>query len=760
MLGCWKIHSFSPAQFAALSGIQFEAMKRLLPRLLFGVLCVAWIFGHVVGSWQIPLLTLLDNYSYDVRTRAFMPDTRDERIVIVDIDERSLGELGRWPWNRKLMSELVRKLTDEYRVSVIGFDIVFAESDESSGLPVLDSLASGALEKNVEFRRIFEAQRPQLDYDRIFAETLRERPTVLGFHFSDRSGASPGSALPSPQQFPTPLPPGQFPIWPGFGGNLAAFQEAAAGGGHFNPMIDEDGIIRRVPLLAGTEGNYHPALSLAMLQLLVGEGKLLPYAPNPGEPVEVIEVIGKRGMVRIPVDGEGCALIPYRGYEGSFPYIPAADVLAGRADPATLFGKIVLIGTSAPGLKDLRATPVGGSYPGVETHANLVVGALDGTIKEKPYYMLAAEVLALVLAGGALALALPFMSPLRGTLFTLSLFGVLLAGNLALWQAHIVMPIASVTLAILLIYGFNAAWGFFWESNAKRQFTALFGQYVPPELVDEMAKNPEEYSMEGRNAEMSVLFSDVRNFTTISEGLPPKELTALMNEYLGAMTLIIQRHRGTLDKYIGDAIMAFWGAPVSNPQHPREAVVTALEMQARLQSLGEAFQARGWPVLRIGIGINSGTMTVGDMGSPVRKSYTVMGDAVNLGARLEGITKQYGVAIAVGENTRNACPDIAFRELDKVRVKGKASAVSIYEPLGPLASLSPEQLAELTSWSQALALYRDKSWEAAEAMLRSLQQQAPDVALYGIYLNRIATLRKTPPDDSEWNDGVTTFKTK
>lgn len=751
---------FSPAPCAVLPGKQFAAMKRLLPRLLFGILCIAWIFGHVVGSWQIPLLTLLDNYSYDVRTRAFMPDTRDDRIVIVDIDEKSLGELGRWPWNRKVMSDLVRQLTDEYRVSVIGFDIVFAERDESSGLPVLESLASGALRNNADFRRAFESQRPQLDYDRIFAETLRERPTVLGFHFSDRPGASPGSALPAPQQFPTSLPPGQFPIWPGFGGNLAAFQEAAAGGGHFNPMIDEDGIIRRVPLLAGTDGSYHPALSLAMLQLLLGKGELLPYAPKPGEPVEVIEVVGQRGVVRIPVDGDGCALIPYRGPEGSFPYVSAADVLSGRADPAVLFGRIVLIGTSAPGLKDLRATPVGGSYPGVETHANLLAGALDGTIKEKPYYMLAAEVLALVVAGGALAMWLPFMSPLRGTLVTLGVFGVLAAANVALWQSHIVMPIASATLAILAIYGFNAAWGYFWESNAKRQFTALFGQYVPPELVDEMAKNPEEYSMEGRNAEMSVLFSDVRNFTTISEGLPPRELTALMNEYLGAMTVIIQDHRGTLDKYIGDAIMAFWGAPVANPRHAREAVITALEMQQRLHSLGEAFQARGWPALKIGIGINSGTMTVGDMGSPVRKSYTVMGDAVNLGARLEGITKEYGAGIAVGEKTREACPDIVFRELDKVRVKGKASAVAIYEPLGTPESLTPGQMEELARWSQALALYRDKSWEAAEAILRELQQQAPDVALYRIYLARIAHLRELPPDDSGWDQGITTFKTK
>ncbi len=734
-------------------------MKRLLPRLIFGILCTFWILGHVVQAWNIPLVTLLDHYFYDVRTRMFVQAAPDERIVIVDIDEKSLGELGRWPWNRRVMSELVRRLADDYAASVIGFDIVFAEPDESSGLKVLDKLADADLKGNTAFRQALEARRPALDYDSQFAEALHQRPVVLGFYFSNLAGASPGSRLPEPLALDVRLPAGQFPDWPGFGGNLAAFQAVAAGGGQFNPLMDDDGITRRVPLLASHAGSYYPTLSLAMLQVLLDGATVHPVIPEDGTGVEWIDVVGQSEGLRIPVDGDGAALVPYRGPEGSFAYVSAADVVAGRVDTGVLFGKIVLVGTTAPGLKDLRATPVGGSYPGVEIHANLLAGALDGTIRERPAYSWVAEMLVVAVVGGGLAIVLPFLSPLRGTLLALFVLAGLLAANLALWQDGVVVPFASVALVIVFSYGFNAAWGYFWESRAKRQFTELFGQYVPPELVDEMARNPEGYSMAGRNAEMTVLFSDVRNFTSISEGLDPKELTALMNEYLGAMTLVIRRHRGTLDKYIGDAIMAFWGAPLADPLHARHAVLVALEMQEAVVKLAQPFMARGWPVLKIGIGVNSGTMTVGDMGSPVRKSYTVMGDAVNLGARLEGITKEYGVGIAVGEQTMALCPDIVFRELDKVRVKGKATAVSIYEPLGLAGSVDESTLAALALWHEALAAYRQQHWDAADQILQGLQQQTPESPLYRLYRERIAEQAQLPAKAGDW-DGVTTFKTK
>ena len=311
---------------------------------------------------------------------------------------------------------------------------------------------------------------------------------------------------------------------------------------------------------------------------------------------------------------------------------------------------------------------------------------------------------------------------------------------------------------VFLLYAFNMSWGYFVESRSKRQFTELFGQYVPPELVDEMARNPESYSMDGRKAELTVLFSDVRGFTTISEGLEPDQLAALMNEYLGAMTQVIRRQRGTLDKYIGDAIMAFWGAPVDDPEHARHAVATAIEMQSALVELNKTLMTKGWPELHIGVGVNTGTMTVGDMGSPVRKAYTVMGDAVNLGSRLEGITKQYGVGIIVGETTREKLKkEVVFRELDRVRVKGKEEPVGIYEPLGFEGQLSKELANEVKMWNQALRAYRSQDWDQAEVTLLNLSRTNPRY-LYEIYGKRIAHYRKEPPG-AEW-DGVTTFETK
>ena len=264
--------------------------------------------------------------------------------------------------------------------------------------------------------------------------------------------------------------------------------------------------------------------------------------------------------------------------------------------------------------------------------------------------------------------------------------------------------------------------------------------------------------MDGRKAELTVLFSDIRGFTTISEGLGPDELTRLMNEYLTAMTDVVRKNRGTLDKYIGDAIMAFWGAPVSDTQHARQAVVTALQMQAALPAVNKVFASKGWPEVKIGVGVNTGEMTVGDMGSSVRKAYTVMGDAVNLGSRLEGITKQYGVGILVGETTRKAIKDIVFREVDRVQVKGKEEPVAIYEPIGLEGETGKAAHEEMKLWNQALRYYRAQDWDQAEVTLLNLSRMAPGRGLYGKYMERVAQLRREPPEPG-WN-GVWKFETK
>jgi len=739
-------------------------LKKHLVRIALGLVLVLLTLGHGVRLYQNPLVSHLDAIFYDARLRLTQPGGVDQRVVIVDIDEKSLAAVGRWPWGRDKVSLLVRQLTDHYQVRQVGFDIVFAEPDESSGLKVLDRMAARELKGDSAFLSSLQAVRPSLDYDRQFVDTLKGRPIVLGYYVSNTevSGSLPPPVLPAGTFRGVDA---AFTTWSGYGANLAQFQTAAASGGHFNPLVDFDGISRRVPLLVEVGGAYYESLSLAMVRQLLGSPPVRPGypdgAPAPGQgytTLEWLDLETPRGLLRIPVDENVAALVPFRGGQGSYPYVSAADVIKGRVSAEMLKDRIVLVGTTAPGLLDLRATPVGATYPGVEIHANLITGMLDGALKQKPTYVLAVDALQILVVGLLLTLLLPVLSPLRATLLSFATLAVMVGLNFSLWQSGVVLPMAGVVLLILTLYVLNMSWGYFVESHSKRQLTSLFGQYVPPELVDEMARDPERYSMEGRNEELTVLFSDIRGFTSISEGLDPKDLAHLINEYLGAMTTVIRHHRGTLDKYIGDAIMAFWGAPVADADHARNAMAAALEMQVELRKLDAPFAAKGWPPLHIGIGINTGIMTVGDMGSPLRQAYTVMGDAVNLGSRLEGITKQYGVGIIVGETTRAAIKDGVFRELDRVRVKGKDEPVAIFEPLGFTGCVAKEVLEEMRLWHQVLRLYRAQDWDQAELQLMNLSRLNPDAKLYSMYAERIAHLRQHPPGDG-W-DGVTTFETK
>ena len=696
-----------------------------------------------------------------------MPQTMDRRVVILDIDEKSLAEQGRWPWGRDKLANLTNILFDRYQVKQVGFDVVFAEPDASSGLQSLEMLAKGELRDVPGFQATLRDLRSRLDFDARFAAALKGRPVILGYYFSSKEGGASSGAIPAPV-FPAGTFSGRriaFTQWVSYGGNLPVFQQAAAGGGHFNPLVDFDGISRRVPLLVEYQGQYYESLALTMVRNLLENPAIVPGYPtgsgtaNAYAGMEWLDLQAKGGTLRIPVDENVATLVPFRGYQGSFPYVSATDVLNGRVPQEQLVGRIVLVGTTAPGLMDLRATPVGAAYAGVEVHANLIAGLLDGTLKHRPAYILGADVVMVLAAGALMIFLLPLLSPFRSTVLGLIVLLLLLSTNFVFWHiGNVVLPLANSLLTISLLYALNMSWGYFVESRTKRQLTGLFGQYVPPELVEEMSRDPEHYSMAGRKAELTVLFSDIRGFTTISEGLEPDELATLMNQYLGAMTIIVRQHRGTLDKYIGDAIMAFWGAPVDDAEHAKNAVLTALEMQAALGDLNKKFAERGWPILKIGVGVNSGSMTVGDMGSSVRQSYTVMGDAVNLGSRLEGITKQYGVGIIVGEATREQLKkEFVFRELDRVRVKGKDAPVGIYEPLGEEGKVSRDDLEGLKLWNQALRAYRAQAWDQAEVMLLNLTRINP-CYLYDLYGERIQHLRREPPGEN-W-DGVTTFETK
>lgn len=736
-----------------------DKLKQNIQRITIGLGLALVFLCHSLGVVEIPALHKLDNYIYDARLRLTTLGGIDERIVILDIDEKSLAEVGRWPWSRNKLAELTTRLFDDYNIKVLGFDVVFAEPDQSSGLSSLDTLANGPLKSDAAFHSALKSIRGGLDYDQQFADAVSKHPVVLGYTFSDgrKSGALPEAVLPA----------GTFDGKDvlidrrnGFNGNLQALQTAAPMAGHFNPQIDPDGIFRRIPMLIEYDGKYFESLSLAIVRTLLEKPQITPgYPAESGyNRLEWLDLQTPRVTLRIPVNEEASTLIPFRGPQKSFPYYSATDALHMRLSHEQLKGKIVLLGTTAPGLMDLRATPVDAVYPGVEIHANLIAGLLDGTLKQKPSYALGADLAQLLFIALLLVFLLPLLSPLKATLLTLATLGSVSAFNYSLWNSGLAMPLAAILSTILALFAFNMSWGYFVETRSKRQLADRFGQYVPPELVEEMARDPELYSMEGKKEELTVLFSDIRGFTSISEALDSKELTHLMNEYFGAMTRVVQKNRGTLDKYIGDAIMAFWGAPLTDADHARHAVQTALAMQTELRKLDAQFTERGWPLLHIGVGVNTGTMTVGDMGSEVRKSYTVMGDAVNLGSRLEGITKKYGVGVIVSETTKQRADNHVYRELDRVRVKGKLEPVAIFEPVGEAGHLDQALQEELRLWQQTLRAYRQQDWEQAELLLYNLARMKPEHLLYKLYSERITEYRAKSPGE-DW-DGVTTFETK
>ena len=744
-------------------------MKQHLVRIVLGLAITAFFIGHAARIYEVGFIHQLDNIIYDTRLKLTMPGKGDPRIVILDIDEKSLGEIGRWPWSRNVMARLIDKLFDKYGVAIVGFDVVWAERDTSSGMDVLDALAQKELKDAGSFQSAYQQLRGGLDYDGLFAASIKNRAVVLGYYFNGDEKAVKVNAIPD-----AVLPKGTFAgrniafaRWLGYTGNLPIYLKNAAAAGHFNPRVDDDGVSRRVPIILEYEGAYYEPLSLAMLRTLIKIERGAFPAVEPIYPPDQMLTRKYGGMewvkvgpFTIPVDSEAAALIPYHGPKGTFSYVSITDVLNDRIKPDQLKGKIAIVGTTAPGLQDLRSTPVDSVYPGVEIHANMIAGMLAHSLKQKPAYVLGAEVLLLLLGGVALSFLIPMLSALWGTVAT-ALGVVLITGfNFMIWsKVDMVLPLAASILMTAFIYTMNMAYGYFVESRSKRQFTELFGQYVPPELVDKMASDPEKYTMEPKAAELTILFSDVRGFTGISEALKPEELREYINEYLTDMSGIIRsKYNGTLDKYIGDAIMAFWGAPVEDSQHARNGVLAGLEMQKECEVLNAKFAARGWPTLKIGVGLNSGSVRVGDMGSQVRRAYTVMGDAVNVASRLEGRTKYYGVGILVGESTRKAVKDVIFREVDRIKVKGKDEALTIYEPVALASDAGGGLQEELKLWSQTLREYRAQQWDRVEVNILNLQRLYPGRDLYALYASRVANFRRTPPPPG-W-DGVTAFDEK
>ena len=751
----------------ALSRHGLRTAVTLLP-LIFAVL-------HAVGALPMGVLHRLDDIIYDARLRMTMPGTLDERVVIVDIDEKSLEELGHWPWPRDRLAGLVDTLFDRHGIALLGFDTVFAEPDGSSGLSQLERLGQGELSDQPGFAEQLARLRPQLDHDNRFAQALRGRPVVLGYYFTSGPGGRTIGQLPAPVVRQEALTGRAIrsTSWSGHGANIAALVQAAPAAGFFNTVPGGDGVVRSLPLLAEFQGNYYESLALAMFRQWTGQPRV-----EPGFPAERVvgrdypsldSVVLRRGAgtLKIPVDDGLAALVPFRGpggpQGGSFRYVSAADVLADRVEPGLLKGRIVLLGTTAPGLLDLRATPVSEAYPGVETHANLITGLMDGRWITRPDYAAGYEVVVMVLCGLVLAFGLPLLNATRAVVLSALVFGAVIGLNSWLYLAHgLALPMAATLVMAALAFALNMSYGYLVESRAKRELAQLFGTYVPPELVDEMVKDPDSYSMEATTRELTVLFCDMRGFTSIAESMTPTELQQLLNTVFSRLTQVIRDHRGTIDKYMGDCVMAFWGAPVEAPDHAALAVRAAQAMTREIDRINAERALAGLPLIAVGVGLNTGDMCVGDMGSDVRRSYTVVGDAVNLGSRLESLSRRYGVDIVASESTRRQAPGFVWQELDLVRVKGKVQTVAVHTPLDVSASEANRPagpvVEELRQWQLALKAWRTQDWNACETHLGELRQRNAKKVLYRLYADRVASMKLSPPPQ-DW-DGSMSFDSK
>jgi len=689
----------------------------------------------------------------ELRARAFdffqvlRPRQQEQRpVVIVDIDEASLKAIGQWPWPRTTVADLVTHITQLGAIA-IGFDIIFAEPDRMS--PAIAERS---------FRGIDPETRAKLDSlpsnDEALAEAIKRSRVVVG---------QAGAAEPEPKtaadaalqtgfavRGPDPSP--YLVTFAGLLRNVPVLEQAAAGRGLFSINPERDGIIRRVPVIMMAQGSLVPSLSMELLRVVSGSSAILVRVDDAG--VQSVAVPG----LEVPTDRNGQFWVHFNKHDPGR-YVSAKDVLQGNVPPDRLAGRVVLIGTSAIGLLDLKTTPLDAAIPGVEVHAQILESVLSKSSLVNPNYAIGAELAIAVLFGLAIIIAAPMLP----ASIVIVLGGCLIAGliglSLYLFVEHNLLidftyPLISSWLIYLVLTFVN----YFREQKQRRQIRSAFGYYLSPHMVEQLARSPEKLVLGGEERRMTILFSDVRGFTTISEHYKddPQGLTRLMNRFLTPLTNAIIERKGTIDKYIGDAIMAFWNAPVDDNEQEANACEAAMEMLSRAETLNSELkreaEANGGPFmpLRIGIGLNTGPCVVGNMGSDFRFNYSVLGDTVNLASRLEGRTKDYRIPMVIGSRTaEGARQRFAVMEIDLIMVKGKKQPEAVFTVLGRSEVESDPRCGELRQANaQMLARFRSQQWDDAMELLARCRKFANgfDLAgLYDMYEERVEMYRAQPP---------------
>ena len=735
----------------------------------------------------IGMLEIIEAKTLDLRFLLRGAREPKETIVIVAVDEKTEDALGRWQSSgRRWLAQLLDILV-EGNAGVIGFDMTLAEPDEGVNLSMLDDLKQqyrAALPEAVEtypaLLTYLEQAQDRHNYDALLAQAIqRAQNVVLGIYFLYSEGAK--HVTPEQQdayrdiisrvayqsiQFPPGISAGPLQLrrYAGVQPNLPIFSDAARSFGFFNVVPDRDEKIRFSPLIVDYDGVYYPSLALEVARAYL----------NPPLP-PIVHALGTEGggQVRnlelgpniIPCDEEGKLLIKFYGPMHTFPYYSFSDVISGVVPPHKFADKIVLVGTTSFITQDRHSTPFqgDGAYPGVEVNATIIENILRQDFLLRPGKIVLFEAAIIFLLGVVLGVARHERTALWGVWTALiGLLCILGAAYGAFVFADIWVNVTFPMLFIGIDYLTITSYKYFTEEKQKRGIKKAFQHYVSATVVDEMLQRADTLKLGGERKHLTVLFSDIRGFTPISEKMSPEALVAFLNEYLTEMTDIVMKHGGTVDKYMGDAIMAFYGAPVALEEHASQACQTAVDMILRLRQLGVDWEARGLPPIQVGVGINTGDMNVGNMGSRERFDYTVMGDHVNLASRLEGLNKYYGTSIIISEYTYNTCTACreqswTVRELDTVRVKGRNEPVTIYELIG--YGHFYEQKQELAhAFKEALHLYKERQWQQAQAQLQAILQRNPADGPATVYAERCAEFIKQPPPD-DW-DGVFNMQSK
>lgn len=710
---------------------------------------------------------------FDVYQRIAPRDYVPVPVKYVDLDDESLERIGQWPWPRTFVAQLVAQLANAGAAAIV-FDIVFAEPDRTSPQYIVDlwplTREVEALKENLDVLP---------DHDSILADVIAQATVITGFVLTGDPSLPRIPALKASYAYGGDNPLNHLFGFSGAVGNLEIITEHAAGNGSFNLVAERDGIVRRVPMFLRLEGQDNPYPSLTAEVMRVIQGAQTYIIKTTGASGEIGYGGVKTGLNNIkignyelPTGPQGRMWIHFTGHVPER-RIPAWQVFSPEFDPAQVDGHIVFVGTSAAGLFDIRATPLEAAAPGVEVHVQAVEQILLDHFLERPDWAEGAEILYMVLLGLLLVLILPRLGALWSAIIGAGGIGVAIGLSWYLYRDELWLldPIYA-SAVVVLVYMSSTLLNYLKTEAEKRQVRGAFSQYLSPALVEQLADEPERLVLGGEMRDMTLLFCDIRGFTTISEQFKtdPRGLTRLINRFLTPMTNMILDRRGTIDKYMGDCIMAFWNAPLGDPDHAAHACDSALAMFKALHGLNDTLKqeadAEGRPhyPINIGIGLNTGECCVGNMGSDKRFDYSVLGDAVNLAARLEGQSKNYGMGVVIGQETRSAAPQYASLELDLIAVKGKTEPVLIYGLRGdPTEKESPAFKVLEESHEAMITAYRGQQWDEAERLIGECRRLAKATSgesaglggmdpLYDLYVERVASFRESPPPP-DW-DGV------